>query len=42
MNNETEEAMVETYQKITDRLKTVGSCLILFLDNEISVKYEGS
>ena len=40
MRNKTEYTMVEAYQKMIDRLKTVGSCLIFFLDNEIPVKYK--
>ena len=41
MNNETEEAMVETYQKMIDQLKRGGSCPKKhILDNEISDKYE--
>ena len=41
MKNKTEDAMVETYQKMIDRLKTGGIFLEKhILDNEISEKYK--
>ena len=41
MKNKTEDAMVETYQKMIDRLKTGGICPKKhILDNEISEKYK--